>query len=178
MKKIKFLIFLIVLSSCNQYLGSKDPDYIPTNEVTEILSDLDKNNLRTEVEFDNIIFPKAVNPSLYINTLEIEKILSVNKNSIVNFLNEKIIVSKDKVVYLIDKNNQNKLEYKLNLSKDEKTISIFEFNEVIHILTDRSRIFIIDGQNISELADYNIFLNTSPIVLDKNLILLSVFFVI
>ena len=109
MKKIKFLVFLLVLSSCNQYLGKVEPDYIPTNEVTEILSDLDKNNLRTEVEFDNIIFPKAVNPSLYINTLEIEKILSVNKNSIVNFLNEKIIVSKDKVVYLIDKNNQNKL---------------------------------------------------------------------
>ncbi len=175
MKKIKFLIFLIVLSSCNQYLGSKDPDYIPTNEVTEILSDLDKNNLRTEVEFDNIIFPKAVNPSLYINTLEIEKILSVNKNSIVNFLNEKIIVSKDKVVYLIDKNNQNKLEYKLNLRKDEKTISIFEFNEDIHILTNRSRIFVINSQNILELADYDIFINSAPIVLDKNLILFSVF---
>ena len=46
MKKIKFLIFLLVLSSCNQYLGTVDPDYTPTNEVTEIFSDLDKNNLR------------------------------------------------------------------------------------------------------------------------------------
>ena len=64
MKKIKFLIFLLALSSCNQYLGTVDPDYTPTNEVTEIFSDLDKNNLRSDVEFGDIIFPKAVNPSL------------------------------------------------------------------------------------------------------------------
>ena len=42
MKKIKFLIFLLALSSCNQYLGTVDPDYTPTNEVTEIFSDLNK----------------------------------------------------------------------------------------------------------------------------------------
>ena len=69
MKKIKFLIFLLALSSCNQYLGTVDPDYIPTNEVTEFFSDLDKNKLRSEVDFGDIIFPQAVNPSLYINTL-------------------------------------------------------------------------------------------------------------
>ena len=96
MKKIKFLIFLLALSSCNQYLGTVDPDYTPTNEVTEIFTDLDKNNLRLDVEFGDIIFPKAVNPSLNINNLEIEKIININKNSIVNFLNEKIIVSQDK----------------------------------------------------------------------------------
>ena len=39
MKKIKFLIFLLALSSCNKYLGTVDPDYTPTNEVTEIFSD-------------------------------------------------------------------------------------------------------------------------------------------
>ena len=48
MKKIKFLIFLLALSSCNKYLGSVDPDYTPTNEVTEIFSDLDKNILISE----------------------------------------------------------------------------------------------------------------------------------
>ena len=81
MKKIKFLIFLLALSSCNKYLGTVDPDYSPTNNVTEIFSDIDKNKLRSEVEFGDIIFPKAVNPSLYINTLEIEKIININKNS-------------------------------------------------------------------------------------------------
>ena len=175
MKKIKFLIFLLALSSCNKYLGSVDPDYTPTNEVTEVFSDLDKKKLRSDVVFGDIIFPKAVNPSFYINTLKIEKIINLNKNSIVNFLNEKIIVSKDKTIYLIDKNNQNKYEYELNLRKDEKTISIFEYNKDIHLLTNRSRIFVIKSKNILELVDYDISINTAPIVLDKNLILLDVF---
>ncbi len=175
MKKIKFIIFLLALSSCNQYLGTVDPDYTPTNEVTEIFSDLDNNNLKSEVEFGDIIFPKAINTSLNIDNLEIEKINNINKNSVVNFLNEKIIVSQDKAVYLADKNNQNKFEYELNLSKDEKTISIFNFNGDIHLLTNRSRIFVISSQDIFELADYDIYLNTAPIVLDKNLILFDVF---
>ena len=110
-----------------------------------------------------------------INTLEIEKITNINKNSIVNFLNEKTVVSQDKSVLLFDKNNQDKLEYKLNLSKDEKTISIFEFNEDIHLITNRSRLFVINSQNILELANYDIFISTAPIVLDKNLLLFNVF---
>ncbi len=175
MKKIKFIIFLLAISSCNQYLGTVDPDYTPTNEVTEIFSDLDKSNLRSEVEFGDIIFPKAINPSLNINNLEIEKIINTNKNSVVNFLDEKIIVSQDKFVYLIDKNSQNKFEYELNLKSDEEIISIFEFDEDIHLITNRSRIFAIDGKNIFELADFDIFINITPIVLPKNLILLSVF---
>ena len=175
MKKIKFLIFLLILSSCNQYLGTVDPDYTPTNEVTEIFSDPKIDNSMSEVELGSIIFPRAVNPSLNINNLEIEKIININKNSKVNFVKEKIVVSKGETIYLIDINNQNKLEYELNLNKDEETISIFEFNEDIHILTNRSRILVIDDQTISELADYNIFVNKTPILSDKNLILLSVF---
>ncbi len=175
MKKIKFIFFLLALSSCNQYLGNVDPDYTPTNEVIEIFSGLDKNNLRSEVEFGDIIFPKAINNSLNIDNYEIEKIININKNSVVNFLNEKIIVSQDKAVYLIDKNNQNKFEYELNLKSDEEIISIFEFVEDIHLITNRSRIFVIDGKNIYESADFDIFINTTPIVLPKNLILLSVF---
>ena len=36
MKKTKFLIFFLALYSCNQYVGTIDPDYEPLNEVTEI----------------------------------------------------------------------------------------------------------------------------------------------
>ena len=175
MKKIKFFIFLLALSSCNKYLGTVDPDYTPTNEVTEIFSNFKNDNYTSDIEFGDIIFPKAINPSLNINNLEIEKIINVNKNSRVNFVNDKIIVSKDKTILLIDKSNQNKFEYELNLNKDEETISIFEHNEYIHILTNKSQLFFIDGQNIYSLANYNIFTTTTPIVLDNNLVLLSVF---
>ena len=51
MKKIKFLIFLLALSSCNKYLGTVDPDYTPINEVTEIFSDLDKNKFRAIADY-------------------------------------------------------------------------------------------------------------------------------
>ena len=175
MKKIKFLIFLLILSSCNQYLGTVDPDYTPTNEVTEIFLDLDKNKLKSEVEFGNIIFPKSFNSSSKINKLEIEKILNTNQNSVVNFINEQIIVSKDKTINLIDENHQNKIEYKLNLTKNEKILNIFEFKDTIHILTNKSRIFKIDGQTILDVANFNIFVNTTPIVLENSLIILSVF---
>ncbi len=175
MKRIKFFIFLLALSSCNKYLGTVDPDYTPTNEVTEIFSNFKNDNHTSDIEFGDIIFPKAINPSLNVNNLEIEKIINVNKNSRVSFVNDKIIVSKDKTILLIDKSNQNIFEYELNLNKDEETISIFEHNEYIHILTNKSQLFVIDGQNIYSLANYNIFTTTTPIVLDNNLVLLSVF---
>ncbi len=175
MKKIKLLIFLLILSSCNQYLGTVDPDYIPTNQVTEIFSEPKIENNIAEFELGNIIFPRAINFFLNENNLEIEEIININKKSTVNFVKEKIIVSKGEAIYLIDTKNQNKLEFELNLNKDEEIISVFEFNEDIHILTNRSRILFIDGQNVSELADYNIFLNKAPILSDKNIILFSVF---
>ena len=174
MKKIKFLIFLLAITSCNQYLGTVDPDYTPTNEVTEIFSDLEIDNYISDVELGHIIFPKSVNPSFNIDNLEIEKIININKNSIVSFANENIIISKNETIFLIDKNNKNNFEYELNLKSNEEIISIFEFNENIHLLTNRSRIFSIDSTNIFELADFDTFI-TNPIVLHKNLILLSVF---
>ena len=105
MKKIKFLIYLLVLSSCNQYLGTVDPDYTPTNELTEIFSDLDKNNFRSEVEFGKIIFPKAVNPSLDINTLEIEKI--INEASEKNL----VILTSEKDYFRIKKYSFKEIKY-------------------------------------------------------------------
>ena len=82
MKNIKFFIFLLALSSCNQYLGTVDPDYTPTNEVTEIFSDLKINNYIKEVNFGDIIFPKAVNSSFNINNLEIEKITKIKNKAL------------------------------------------------------------------------------------------------
>ena len=175
MKTINLLIFFLVLSSCNQYFGKKDPDYVPKNETIEIFSDRKNENFISDFEFSDIIFPKAVNFHLDIDNLQIEKVININNNSVINFTNEKIIVSKDETIYLIDKNNKSKIEYKLSLNRDEETISIFEFNKDIHILTNRSRVFVINDKSISELADFNIFINTTPIVLDKNLILFSVF---
>ena len=176
MKKIKFLIFLLALTSCNKYLGTVDPDYTPSNEVNEIFSNFQNDSYNSKVDFGDIIYPINVNPSFSINNLKIDKIISTDKNSVINFLFGKIILSKDKIIYLIDTNNQNNnFEYRLNLNKDEIVLHFFGFNDEIYLLTNRSRLFIINHQNVINVADYEIFTNSTPIVLDEYLIIFSVF---
>ena len=57
----------------------------------------------------------------------------------------------------------------------KKPLAFLNLMKIFILLTNRSRIFVINSQNILELADYDIFINTAPIVLDKNLILFNVF---
>ena len=176
MKKIKFIIFFIALSSCNQYLGTIDPDYTPTNEVNGIFSNAQNDTYNSEVEFGNIIFPSIANSSFTIDNLKIDKITNTDRNSVISFLNGKIILSKDKNIYVIDQNSENNnYDYKLNLNKEEKVLHIFGHRGEIYILTNRSRLFIIDGQNVINIADYEFYTNITPIVLDQSLIIFSVY---
>jgi len=176
MKKIKLIIFFIALSSCNQYLGTIDTDYTPTNEVSEIFSNAQYDAYISEVEFGDIIFPSITSSSLKINNLKIDKIANTDRNSVISFLHGKIILSKDKNVYVIDKNNENKnYDYKLNLNKEEKVLHIFGHSAEIYLLTNRSRLFVMDGQNLINIADHEFYTNTTPIVLDESLIVFSVY---
>ena len=176
MKKIKFLILFIALTSCNQYLGTVDPDYTPSNEVTQIFSNAQNDTYNSKVDFGNIIYPREINPALSINNLKLDKIMNTDRNSVFNFLYDKIILSKDKKIYVIDnKNENNNFEYELNLSKDEKIIHFFGYRDEIYLLTNRSKISVIDDQNIVDIGNYGVFTNTTPIVLNETLIILSVF---
>ena len=176
MKKIKFLILFIALTSCNQYLGTVDPDYTPSNEVTEIFSNAQNDTYNSKVDFGNIIYPREINPALSINNLKLDKIMNTDRNSVINFLYDKIILSKDKKIYVIDnKNESNNFEYELNLSKDEKIIHFFGYRDEIYLLTNRSKISVIDDQNIVDIGNYGVFTNTTPIVLNETLIIFSVF---
>ena len=176
MKKIKFLILFIALTSCNQYLGTVDPDYTPSNEVTEIFSNTQNDTYNSKVDFGNIIYPREINPALSINNLKLDKIMNTDRNSIFNFLYDKIILSKDKKIYVIDnKNESNNFEYELNLSKDEKIINFFGYRDEIYLLTNRSKISVIDEQNIVDIGNYGVFTNTTPIVVNETLIIFSVF---
>ena len=176
MKKIKFLILFIVLTSCNQYLGTVDPDYTPSNEVTQIFSNAQNDTYNSKVDFGNIIYPREINPALSINNLKLDKIMNTDRNSVFNFLYDKIILSKDKKIYVIDnKNENNNFEYELNLSKDEKIIHFFGYRDEIYLLTNRSKISVIDDQNIVDIGNYGVFTNTTPIVLNETLIIFSVF---
>ena len=176
MKKIKFLIFFIALTSCNQYLGTVDPDYTPSNEVTQIFSKAQNDTYNSKVDFGNIIYPREINPALSINNLKLDKIMNTDRNSVFNFLYDKIILSKDKKIYVIDnKNENNNFEYELNLSKDEKIIHFFGYRDEIYLLTNRSKISVIDDQNIVDIGNYGVFTNTTPIVINETLIIFSGF---
>ncbi len=176
MKKIKFLILFIALTSCNQYLGTVDPDYTPSNEVTEIFSNAQNDTYNSKVDFGNIIYPREINLALSINNLKLDKIMNTDRNSVVNFLYDKIILSKDKKIYLIDnKNESNNFEYELNLSKDEKIIHFFGYRDEIYLLTNRSKIYVINDQKLVDVGNYEVFTNTIPIVLNETLIIFGVF---
>ena len=176
MKKIKFIIFFIALSSCNQYLGNVDPDYTPVNQVNKIFSNAQDDTFISKVEFGNIIFPKITNSSLTIDNIKIDKITNTDRNSVISFLHDKIILSKDKNIYVIDKNSENKkYHYKLNLNKEEKVLHIFGHRSEIYILTNRSRLFVLDDQNLINIADHKLFTNITPVVLDESLIIFTVF---
>lgn len=176
MKKIKFLILFIALTSCNQYLGTVDPDYTPSNEVTEIFSNDQNDTYNSKVDFGNIIYPREINPALSINNLKLDKIMNTDRNSVFNFLYDKIILSKDEKIYVIDnKNENNNYEYELNLSKDEKIIHFFGYSDEIYLLSNKSKISVIHDQNIVDIANYGVFTNTTPIVLNETLIIFSVF---
>ncbi len=175
MKKIKFIIFLLALSSCNNYLGTVDDDYVPKKEVTEIFSKLKEETNISEFEFGNIIFPKFINLPLDTNELEINKIINIDNDSVINLINNKIIVSKKNTIYVIDINSKNKFEYNLNLSNDEKINYIFDYNNKIYLLTNNSHMFVIENQNVLEIANFEIFTNINPILSDKKLIIFSVF---
>ena len=81
MKIVKLFGFLLLLTSCNQYLGTIDPDYIPQNEVEEVF--LDKTQATEsydEFKIGKVFYPE--NKKFDLNeTLDFKKIASIDKNS-------------------------------------------------------------------------------------------------
>tara|TARA_Y100000591_G_C21752545_1_gene655553 strand:+ start:40 stop:1224 length:1185 start_codon:yes stop_codon:yes gene_type:complete len=175
MKTIKLLIFLLALSSCNKYLGTVDPDYVPTNETTKVFANIKNDDYVTEVKFGNVIYPKLINPSPSLSEFKIDKITNIDKNTVINFINDRIIFSKDKKIYLIDNSDSNKYEYELNLNKDEKVLYIFEYEKESFILTNKTKLFMLTSQNVEEVVDHGVYTNITPIHLNNTLIILSVF---
>ena len=176
MKIIKFLIFLIYLSSCNKYVGSVDPDYIPTNEVSEIFSNTQTIHNKKKIDMGSILYPKSINPDLAINYSKIHKITNTNKKTVLRFFQNLIFLSKDKKVFVIDSTiDKNTYVYDLTLNKEEYVIHFFEFENKIYLITNRSRLFLLDGKNASVLIDYGIYTNTIPIEFNNSLIIFSVF---
>ena len=124
----------------------------------------------------SILYPKSINPDLAINYSKIHKITNTNKKTVLRFFQNLIFLSKDKKVFVIDStNDKNTYVYDLTLNKEENVIHFFEFENKIYLITNRSRLFLLDGKNASVLIDYGIYTNTIPIEFNNSLIIFSVF---
>ena len=92
MKKIKFFYLLslfFILSSCNKYIGTIEPNYEPTNNVTEIFS---KDSTYKEIEnlsISKIIYPISINKKQILNFEDINKLHAVNQNTSILFFDNK-----------------------------------------------------------------------------------------
>ena len=176
MKKIRILLFLLVLSSCNRYMGTIDPDYTPSNEITEIFSNIQIESNDLKFNLGEVIYPKKINPLLNKSNYEIDKIINTDEKSAINFFNKKIFLSKGENIFVIDiDNNDNNYNIKLDLKSDEYVIHFFEYENNIYLITNISRLFLLESENISEVNDYGIYTTTLPIINYNNLIIFDVF---
>ena len=58
MRIIKLICLLLLLNSCNKYLGVVDPDYTPSDELKDVFSnELNKSNESEISEIKKIIYP-------------------------------------------------------------------------------------------------------------------------
>jgi hypothetical protein len=177
MKLIKLLSFLLILSSCNQYLGTVEPNYIPINKTEEVFENNIINQSKIEFsELEQVIYPYAYSSINDSYLKKIKKIISLDEDSSVSIQKDQIFFSKNNIVSLFSLNKPNeKLKIKVALDKDEKIIQIINTSSNLFILTDKTKLFLIEGNKSSLKANFNTYINKEIIIEGNKLITFSVF---
>ena len=143
MKIIKtqlLLLFFIIISSCNEYIGTIEENYEPTKTISDIFI-----NDNTYKEIDNIfiskiIYPIAINEDNFRNFENINKIQSIHQNTQIIFLDDKYYLYSENTISAVYFEG-NKIKIKLDLEEDEKIISLFEYKTEVYFLTNTSKLF-------------------------------------
>ena len=177
MNLIKLFFFLFLLSSCNKYLGKIEPDYSPSKEVTQIFSsDTKVVNFEKDIIFGSTKYPSSKSFSKNLNFSNMQKIATSNEDTKIYSNSNNIFFSKKNLLIKIDKNDKkNKSEFKIVLDKDEKIIYIFEKNDQIFTLTNKSKLFKIIDDTLNLELDLKTFINSNPLLLEEKLLIFSVF---
>ena len=177
MNLIKLFFFLFLLSSCNKYLGKIEPDYSPSKEVTQIFSsDTKVVNFEKDIIFGSTKYPSSKSFSKNLNFSNMQKIVTSNEDTKIYSNSNNIFFSKKNLLIKIDKNDKkNKSEFKIVLDKDEKIIYIFEKNDQIFTLTNKSKLFKIIDDTLNLELDLKTFINSNPLLLEEKLLIFSVF---
>lgn len=177
MKLIKLLSFLVILTSCNQYFGTIEPDYIPVNETEEIF----ENNIITQSkinisEIDQVIYP--INDILIdeSNLLKIKKLIPLGVNSAISVQKNLIFYSKNNILSIYNFDNpKEKSKIKLDLDQDEKIIQFINLSSNLFILTNKTKLFLIKENNAELKANFDTFINKKIIIKGNKIIAFSVF---
>ena len=177
MRIIKILCFLFLLSSCNKYLGVVEPDYNPTDELKDIFTNnLNKSNQTEISEIKKIIYPSDDFFISDINSIEIKKIISLEQNSSIYFEKDNVyFTKKDQLIIFNLTEAKEILQINLNLDKDEKIIKIFVYSNKKFILSDKSKLFLLDDDEINLIANFDQFITDKTIHNDEKLLIFSVF---
>ena len=177
MRLIKLFFFLFLLSSCNKYLGVIEPDYSPSKEVTEIFSsNVNIINLKEDINFGNTKYPYSKSFNVNINFLKLQKIANINENTKVYSNNDNIFFTKKNLLIKINKSDKkNKVEYKIVLNKDERIIHIYENNDLIYLLTNKSKLFKLIDESLKLEFDFETYINSNALLLEEKMIIFSVF---
>ena len=177
MNLIKLFFFLFLLSSCNKYLGKIEPDYSPSKEVNQIFSsDTKVVNVDKDIIFGSTKYPSSKSFSKNLNFSNMQKIATSNEDTKIYSNSNNIFFSKKNLLIKINKNDKkNKSEFKIVLDKDERIIYIFEKNDQIFTLTNKSKLFKIIDDTLNLELDLKTFINSNPLLLEEKLLIFSIF---
>ena len=177
MRLIKLFFFLFLFSSCDNYLGIVEPDYSPSKGVTEIFSsNVNIIELKEEINFGTTKYPFSKKFNKNINLLKLRKIANINGKTKVYSNKDNIFFTKKNL--LIKKNKfdkKNKVQYKIDLNKDERIIHIYENNDQIFLLTNKSKLFKLIDESLKLEFDLETYINSNALLLEEKMIIFSVF---
>jgi hypothetical protein len=176
MKIVKLIGFLLLLSSCNQYLGTVEPDYIPKNEVEEVFLNktlaLESND---EFKIGKVFYPD--NKKFDLNKpFEIKKIANIDKKSQFLILENEIYYNKKNDLFSITKTDfKENNSYEIEINKDEEIILISSLDSDLYILTNKGKVFKSTQNSFEIILDLQVFLSQNTISQSSKIITFSVF---
>jgi len=176
MKIVKLIGFLLILSSCNQYLGTIEPDYIPINDIEEVFLNnaivLDNDE---EFKIGEVLYPpdKKFN---FKNSIDFQKVITIDKKTNFLFLENEIYYNKKNDLYSLKKNDFKEINRnEINLNKDEEVIYVSTFENNLFVLTNQGKVFKLFQNNFELMQDLQIFLNPNTFSKSSKIIAFSVF---
>ena len=176
MKIVKLISFLLLLSSCNQFMGTVEPDYIPHNDVEEVFLNKTKAlESNDEFKVGEVFYPinKKFN---FKKPFNFKKITSIDKKSHFFVLENEIYYNKKNNLFSLNKKDfKENSRFEIKIDKDEEIILISSFDSNLFILTNKGKVFKSIQNGFKIILDLQVFLSQNTISQTSKIIAFSVF---